>query len=135
VIDAGDDAACNAAPVDGVDQRGVVRPQGLGCDTGAHKADWAAVSQTIAAFYSLSDSSTGVLQFDLLADDTFVDSAGDVGRWNFTPPAALAFQYDVGFACDGLWHGRFASPMRVSGQIICRDGSGITGFWRGAASS
>lgn len=34
-IDAGDDAICAAPPVAGVDQRGVERPQGAGCDTGA----------------------------------------------------------------------------------------------------
>jgi CSLREA domain-containing protein len=34
-IDAGDTAACAAAPVGGVDQRGVARPQGAACDIGA----------------------------------------------------------------------------------------------------
>ncbi len=36
-IDAGDDAVCGAAPVDGVDQRGVSRPQGVHCDIGAYE--------------------------------------------------------------------------------------------------
>jgi len=36
-IDAGDDATCAAAPVSGVDQRGVTRPQGAHCDIGAYE--------------------------------------------------------------------------------------------------
>ena len=34
-IDAGDAATCAAAPVNNKDQRGVIRPQGAGCDIGA----------------------------------------------------------------------------------------------------
>lgn len=34
-IDAGDITTCNNAPVSGQDQRGMVRPQGAGCDIGA----------------------------------------------------------------------------------------------------
>ncbi len=34
-IDAGNDAVCVALPVDGLDQRGVARPQGAACDVGA----------------------------------------------------------------------------------------------------
>jgi predicted outer membrane repeat protein len=34
-IDSGDDTVCAAAPVNGVDERGVVRPQGSHCDVGA----------------------------------------------------------------------------------------------------
>ncbi|THG33985.1 right-handed parallel beta-helix repeat-containing protein [Glaciibacter flavus] len=37
--DAGDDVTCQAAPVDGVDQRGVYRPQGGHCDIGAVEAN------------------------------------------------------------------------------------------------
>src|SRR5205814_2005 len=36
-IDAGDDAVCAADPVSGVDQRGVIRPQGAHCDIGAYE--------------------------------------------------------------------------------------------------
>ena len=36
--DAGDDAICAAAPVNGLDQRGVARPQGAHCDIGAYEA-------------------------------------------------------------------------------------------------
>jgi len=36
-INAGDDTACNAAPVSGLDQRGVSRPVGAHCDMGAYE--------------------------------------------------------------------------------------------------
>src|SRR5207237_1291298 len=43
-IDAGENIACAAAPVNGVDQRGQVRPNGSACDIGAyeyvHKGPW-----------------------------------------------------------------------------------------------
>ena len=34
-IDTGDATTCSSAPVSGLDQRGVIRPQGTGCDIGA----------------------------------------------------------------------------------------------------
>jgi hypothetical protein len=37
-IDAGDDGVCAASPVNGVDQRGVARPIGPHCDTGAYES-------------------------------------------------------------------------------------------------
>ena len=36
-LDAGDDPTCAAAPVDGIDQRHVPRPQGTACDIGAYE--------------------------------------------------------------------------------------------------
>jgi acetyltransferase-like isoleucine patch superfamily enzyme len=41
-IDAGDDAVCASDPVNGLDQRGMTRPQGLHCDIGAFEAATAA---------------------------------------------------------------------------------------------
>jgi hypothetical protein len=37
-LDMGDSAICAAAPVNNVDQRGMARPQGPGCDIGAYEA-------------------------------------------------------------------------------------------------
>ncbi len=37
-IDAGQNGICVSAPVNGIDQRGVERPQGLNCDLGAYEA-------------------------------------------------------------------------------------------------
>ena len=36
-IDAGDPATCAAEPVNNIDQRGIPRPQGAGCDIGAYE--------------------------------------------------------------------------------------------------
>jgi CSLREA domain-containing protein len=36
-IDTGDATACSTSPVNGVDQRGMTRPQGAGCDIGAYE--------------------------------------------------------------------------------------------------
>ncbi len=44
---AGDDAICAAAPVNGVDQREVTRPQGANCDLGAYEADGAAFTNLL----------------------------------------------------------------------------------------
>jgi predicted outer membrane repeat protein len=38
-VDAGNDAACAAQPVGGLDQRGAPRPAGVVCDIGAHEVD------------------------------------------------------------------------------------------------
>ena len=42
-IDAGDDTACAAAPINNKDQRGVTRPQGSHCDIGAYEYDYSGV--------------------------------------------------------------------------------------------
>jgi peptide/nickel transport system substrate-binding protein len=39
-IDTGDDATCSAVPVNGLDQRGVNRPQGAHCDIGAFEYEY-----------------------------------------------------------------------------------------------
>src|SRR5690606_29126136 len=46
-IDAGDNAGCAAAPVNGVDQRGTVRPQGAACDIGAYEAAATAIEEEL----------------------------------------------------------------------------------------
>lgn len=46
-IDAGDNTVCNNPPVSGVDQRGVVRPQGAMCDIGAYEYVLASASASI----------------------------------------------------------------------------------------
>ena len=38
-LDAANDAVCAAAPVSGLDQRGITRPQGTHCDIGAYEAE------------------------------------------------------------------------------------------------
>ena len=39
-LDAGYDLLCSEFPVDGVDQRGVIRPLAPHCDIGAYEADY-----------------------------------------------------------------------------------------------
>jgi hypothetical protein len=130
-IDSGDDAACAAPPIGGVDQRGVARPQGSACDRGAYEATWAPASLALDVAFALSDGSTGTGRFVLLADGRFVDQSGEGGAWFVPQPATVAVLYDSGVACRGLWIGRFTSATQVQGLQFCLDGSGVRGVWRG----
>lgn len=47
-INAGDDAICAAEPVNNLDQRGIVRPQGSGCDIGAFEAELATLTVSVS---------------------------------------------------------------------------------------
>jgi hypothetical protein len=48
-IDVADNATCAAPPVSGIDQRGVIRPQGLVCDIGAYETVSVPTAVTLAA--------------------------------------------------------------------------------------
>ena len=77
-IDAADDATCAAAPVNGLDQRGVVRPFGLHCDMGAY--EWA-ITQPGPDFVVNTDADT---------DDGFCDLLGQgVGNKDCTLREAI----------------------------------------------
>lgn len=74
-IDAGDAATCAAAPINGLDQRGVARPFGAGCDVGAYEYDGSAPTVTItpASYYAneqvpLNLHGTGISVNDLDGD-------------------------------------------------------------------
>jgi hypothetical protein len=81
-VDAGDDAICTAAPINGVDQRGDPRPQGPHCDIGAYErpnpqgctypnlvaADEAALRQ---AFTCVNVAGPGNYTITLAADITY----------------------------------------------------------------
>ena len=63
-LDAGDDAVCTAAPVNGADQRGEPRPQGPHCDMGAVEVqpdEGQGVSFTVTKF---TDSNDGICDAD-----------------------------------------------------------------------
>jgi predicted outer membrane repeat protein len=62
-IDAGDDAVCAAAPVNNLDQRGVIRPQGDHCDIGAYEY----VPPTPCTVTTSADSGPGSLR-EAIAD-------------------------------------------------------------------
>jgi hypothetical protein len=64
-IDKADGAACAAAPVNGLDQRGVARPQGAGCDMGAVEVQGAVAPPTSVSNVTINatgtvDKDTGV---------------------------------------------------------------------------
>lgn len=62
-IDAGDDSACAASPVNNLDQRGIARPQGMHCDIGAFEyqlspTHTATVTSTTTATSTLTPTRT-----------------------------------------------------------------------------
>jgi len=68
-IDTGDDTACAAAPVNGLDQRGVTRPQGPQCDMGAiervppgMRADFDSDGRSDIGYFSASTGLWAILE-------------------------------------------------------------------------
>ena len=57
-IDAGDNAVCAAAPVNGMDQRGVARPQGTHCDIGSYELTTGSETATPTATATVPPGST-----------------------------------------------------------------------------
>ncbi len=103
-LNTGDNAACAAAPVDNLDQRGVHRPQGAKCDIGAYEMDVDPAAPTVDAFttapftasfdipitsFTASDD-LGVTGYKITAAAT-TPLAGDTG-WSTTAPVT----YTVG---------------------------------------
>jgi CSLREA domain-containing protein len=71
-LNAGDNAVCAAAPVNGMDQRGVKRPQGAICDVGAYEREAAAPAASHLFVSSRSSASAGGVGFrdeDIVAYD------------------------------------------------------------------
>jgi hypothetical protein len=70
-LDAGDDAICTSPPVNGVDQRGVSRPQGPHCDIGAYEVSVSAAPNLLFVS-SRSSGRAGAVTFrdeDIVAYD------------------------------------------------------------------
>jgi hypothetical protein len=65
-INAGDNSTCAAAPVSSVDQRGVSRPQGAMCDSGAYEYQ-TPTAVTLAGLEAASSSSALAVPVYLLA--------------------------------------------------------------------
>jgi hypothetical protein len=57
-IDAADGAVCAAAPVNGLDQRGLARPQGVGCDMGALEVQGVVAPPTTVSDLAIGASGT-----------------------------------------------------------------------------
>src|SRR5262249_13961443 len=115
-IDTGDDAVCAAAPVNGVDQRGVHRPQGAHCDTGAFEA--ATQSSGNLIFMSATSSGkAGNVKFrdeDIVAYDPATDSwlmvfdgsdvgvTKDVDAFSFQSDGSLLLSFNAPTDVPGL---------------------------------
>ena len=82
-IDGGDDETCAAEPIDGVDQRGIERPQGARCDIGAFErlADQTP-TPTASASPTASPTGSPTQQTELWGDNdcSGVVDLGDVAR-------------------------------------------------------
>jgi len=123
-IDSGDNDSCPA-----VDQRGVARPQGAGCDRGAVEA--VAIHSRLDYRYRMNDGSGGLGRYTLLEGGGFVDEQGQSGSWALSPTSEqLWLAYDPGYACDAFLPARLLPDNQVRGLRLCRDGSGVRGFWR-----
>lgn len=133
-IDAGDDVTCADAPVDGLDQRGVARPQGPHCDIGAYEAlvDPAAIPVVdtftaaspvasldipITAFTASDD--VGVTGYKITESGT-PPLAGDAG-WSDTAPTVYTVSEDGDYTlypwvkdAPGNVSPVFASPASVT---------------------
>ena len=109
--DTADAATCAAAPVNNLDQRGVARPQGAGCDIGAFEARTTLVTNA-------NDGGPGSLRQALADADTggIIIFAGDT---HILLSSTLNIARDVGI--DGSWanrhHQRRRRGARVPGQL------------------
>lgn len=141
-IDAGDAASCAAAPVNGLDQRGVSRPQGAGCDLGAYELD---ASYPIVASTNLSASyTTGPTAFTVSFSEDVYDPAGDSDGDDVTNPvnyllveegavagfstvscAGGASANDVLVPVDGVSYagGSFTATVSLNGGTALPDGN------------
>lgn len=106
-IDAGDDSICSASPVNGIDQRGLARPQGAHCDLGAVEAHLASLNVALTGGGSVSATSPAA-QYGSIASCT---SAG-------------------GSACSATYAGE---PAVVTLQASAPAGQVVT--WGGACRS
>ena len=101
-IDAGHDATCAAAPISGVDQRGVARPQGTHCDIGAvETGDGQTLVYTVTKF---DDSHDGICDADCSLREAVAAANRHWGRdeihlasgvYHLTIPALLDDEGDI----------------------------------------
>lgn len=122
-IDSGDSANCPAT-----DQRGVSRPQGVGCDRGAVEA--VDIAWRWDYTYVMIDGNAGQGRYTLFVDGSFVDEASGGGSWGTPALDKLWLVYDAGYACDALLLGSLLPTNQVRGLRLCRDGSGTRGVWQ-----
>jgi hypothetical protein len=89
-IDAGDDATCANAPVNGLDQRGIARPQGAHCDIGSFESVLLAIS---------GNAGIGGATLNFTGGSTAADGSGNYSftvssSWNGTvTPAKTGYTF------------------------------------------
>jgi len=124
-IDMGDDVICAAAPVDGIDQRGVARPYGAACDIGAFE-------DAPECDDGLDNDGDGRTDFDPVTfadpgdESTLPAGVGDPGckdpGWHTESPQCQdgdhndgdgKMDYDAGFFANG-----FADPAGPDPQCL-----------------
>ena len=84
-IDAGDDAVCAAAPVNGLDQRDVIRPQGLHCDIGAFEAEMTPTAYVVNTTADTDDGACDELDTGTGNQDCTLREAINAANVNLAP--------------------------------------------------
>ena len=119
-INAGDDTVCAAAPVNGVDQRGIARPQGSACDIGAYEF----VSTTTTTVTSSANPSVFGESVTFTADVTGTESEPPTGTVTFKDGATTL---GTGTLSGGT--ATFStSALTVGSHLITAEYSGDTNF-------
>lgn len=120
-LDAGDNAVCAAAPVNGVDQRGVARPQGAQCDIGAYEAP---VSNAAPAVFVSSTSSGAVAEVPF-RDEDILRYDPSSGNWAlFFDGSDVGISDDVdafAFQEDGNLLLSLSNPVTITGLGLVDD--------------
>jgi hypothetical protein len=119
-IDRGNAGICSAAPVSGVDQRGLSRPQGAGCDIGAYEFNgtfWDASPNYWAWSFIESIYSAGIT------------GGCGVNPLQYCPEATVTRAQMAVFLLRGI-HGSAYNPPAVGSSTGFADVS--TGYWAAA---
>jgi uncharacterized repeat protein (TIGR01451 family) len=106
-IDAGENATCAAGPVEGVDQRGALRPQGTTCDIGAY--EWLYPADLTLLKSGPATATTGEeIEYTLTVTNTGVDHAAGVVVTDTLPSGTTFVSASLGCVYENSSH-----------QVIC----------------
>jgi hypothetical protein len=124
-IDAGDNATCAAAPVNGLDQRGVARPQGAHCDIGAYESRGFTLTKTGG-----DNQSTPInTAFPSALEATLTETGG-----NPLPGAAITFT-PPGSGASAVITGSPATTNGSGAASVTATENGTTGAYNVTASA
>lgn len=120
-IDTGNSAACAAAPVNNLDQRGVVRPQGGGCDLGAFESRGFTLTRR-GSPQETPIFTTFALPLAVLAGSTNTEPLGAGGVITLTPPAtgpglSVTAPFTISTDAAGLTAGTIVTANGVVGSF------------------